>query len=69
MARRKISELPVVDGDGRPVGLIDVTDVVGLFPQVVEGEPATTPKLSSHETWGVVGGDASAERNCGAFSC
>ena len=25
MAQRKISELPVVDGDGRPVGLIDVT--------------------------------------------
>ncbi|MBN2476664.1 MAG: KpsF/GutQ family sugar-phosphate isomerase [Pirellulales bacterium] len=33
MARRKISELPVVDADGKPVGLIDVTDVVGLFPQ------------------------------------
>jgi arabinose-5-phosphate isomerase len=38
MAQRKISELPVVDGDGRPVGLIDVTDVVGLFPQKAEGE-------------------------------
>jgi arabinose-5-phosphate isomerase len=34
MAQRKISELPVVDGDGRPIGLIDVTDVVGLFPKV-----------------------------------
>lgn len=32
MAQRKISELPVVDADGRPVGLIDVTDVVGLLP-------------------------------------
>ncbi len=32
MARRKISELPVVDGEGRPVGLVDITDVVGLFP-------------------------------------
>jgi arabinose-5-phosphate isomerase len=32
MARRKISELPVVDPQGRPAGLIDVTDVVGLFP-------------------------------------
>jgi arabinose-5-phosphate isomerase len=27
---RKISELPVVDDAGRPVGLIDVTDVVGI---------------------------------------
>ena len=34
MARRKISELPVVDGQRRPVGLIDVTDVVALFPQL-----------------------------------
>jgi arabinose-5-phosphate isomerase len=34
MAQRKISELPVVDAEGRPVGLIDVTDVVGLFPEV-----------------------------------
>ena len=33
MSRRKISELPVVDSDGRPVGLIDITDVVGLKPE------------------------------------
>lgn len=35
MARRKISELPVVDAAGRPVGLIDVTDVIGLFPHIM----------------------------------
>ncbi len=33
LARRKISELPVIDAEGKPVGLIDVTDVVGLLPQ------------------------------------
>ncbi len=33
MAERKISELPVVDSLARPVGLIDVTDVVALFPE------------------------------------
>ncbi len=33
MARRKISELPVVDAAGRPAGLIDITDVVGLLPK------------------------------------
>lgn len=33
LARRKISELPIVDSDRRPVGLLDVTDIVGLFPQ------------------------------------
>ena len=42
MAERKISELPVVDSAGRPVGMIDVTDVMGLFPQKMESEPATS---------------------------
>lgn len=32
MGQRKISELPVVDHEGEPVGLIDITDLVGLFP-------------------------------------
>ncbi|MEA1950640.1 MAG: KpsF/GutQ family sugar-phosphate isomerase [Planctomycetota bacterium] len=49
MARRKISELPVVDPAGRPAGLIDITDVVGLMPkeeQLVEDgfeSPADDP--------------------------
>lgn len=33
LAERKISELPVVDEDGKPLGLIDVTDVVSLLPE------------------------------------
>ena len=33
MAGRKISELPVVDANNMPVGLIDVTDVVALLPK------------------------------------
>jgi arabinose-5-phosphate isomerase len=32
LAERKISELPVLDDQGRPVGMIDITDVVGLLP-------------------------------------
>lgn len=32
LAERKISELPVVDEQGHPVGLIDITDVIGWFP-------------------------------------
>jgi arabinose-5-phosphate isomerase len=32
MAERKISELPVLDAQRRPVGLIDITDIVGRFP-------------------------------------
>ncbi len=33
MAEHKISELPVVDQELRPRGMIDVTDVVALFPE------------------------------------
>jgi arabinose-5-phosphate isomerase len=32
LRRHKISELPVVAPDGRPVGLLDITDVLGLVP-------------------------------------
>jgi arabinose-5-phosphate isomerase len=32
LADRKISELPVVDAQGRPVGLVDITDVIGTLP-------------------------------------
>jgi arabinose-5-phosphate isomerase len=33
LTARKFSELPVVDLQGRPVGMIDVTDVVGVLPE------------------------------------
>jgi arabinose-5-phosphate isomerase len=32
LSRHKISELPVVDADRRPVGLLDITDLIGLLP-------------------------------------
>jgi arabinose-5-phosphate isomerase len=40
---RKISELPVVDEDGRPVGLLDITDLIGLDPETEAKE--TRPVL------------------------
>lgn len=40
LAMRKFSELPVIDRSGRPVGLVDVTDVLGLKQ---EQAPAATP--------------------------
>ena len=52
--RFKISELPVIDSDNRPVGLLDITDVVGLSSQVqdspAEGRPdaAAPVTLSIH---------------------
>jgi arabinose-5-phosphate isomerase len=33
MAERKISELPIIDREGKPLGLLDITDVVGLAPE------------------------------------
>jgi arabinose-5-phosphate isomerase len=48
LASRKFSELPVVDRNGRPVGLVDVTDVMGLkaesIPAVVPAAPAVPAK-------------------------
>ena len=47
MTERKFSELPVVDRRGRPVGMIDVTDVVGMLP-----EPTTeTPWSAARREW------------------
>lgn len=43
LAQRKFSELPVVDKKGRPIGLVDVTDVLGLKE---EAEAETEKKLS-----------------------
>lgn len=31
--QRKISELPVIDAEGRPAGLLDITDLIGLVPK------------------------------------
>ncbi len=33
MRQRKISELPVIDAAGRPAGLLDITDLIGLIPK------------------------------------
>jgi len=33
MGERRISELPVVDSIGRPAGLLDITDIVALYPE------------------------------------
>ncbi|MBX9623045.1 MAG: KpsF/GutQ family sugar-phosphate isomerase [Gemmataceae bacterium] len=44
---RKISELPVVDDDGRPVGLLDITDLIGLAPAPAAAEPRPTLRRSA----------------------
>ena len=47
MAERKISELPVVDAAGRPAGLMDVTDLVALFPEGSLAAEFAQPSRSS----------------------
>ncbi len=44
LADRRISELPVVDEIGRPVGLVDVTDVVAMLPNQ-EPSPDNRPRF------------------------
>lgn len=43
LAERKISELPVLDADGRPLGMIDITDLAGAWPD--EAPPSSGPKI------------------------
>jgi KpsF/GutQ family protein len=50
LAARKYSELPVVDRNGRPVGLVDVTDVLGLKANAeretaAKSAPTATPSV------------------------
>ena len=45
MGEKRISELPITDGKGFPLGMIDITDVVATFPESTEKESATKMKL------------------------
>lgn len=47
LASRKISELPVVDAEGHPVGLIDITDVLNFLPRHSASEVTESEQLTS----------------------
>ncbi|MBA4187067.1 MAG: KpsF/GutQ family sugar-phosphate isomerase [Planctomycetaceae bacterium] len=47
---RKISELPVVDLEGRPVGMLDITDLIGLEPVASVAETRPVLKLVERKT-------------------
>ena len=60
LAGRKLSELPVIDEQGRPIGLIDITDVVALLPR----DPAAEPVVAmSARTNGAVNGAKAVATN------
>ena len=46
LAQRKFSELPVVDKKGRPLGLVDVTDVLGLKTEAEADVPSAVAEES-----------------------
>lgn len=43
LGEHQISELPVVDKTGKPVGMIDITDLIRWLPSTAEAEPS--PRL------------------------
>lgn len=45
MREHKISELPVLDADGKPVGLLDITDLFGA--EATEAEASARPRMSA----------------------
>ncbi len=64
MAGRKISELPVVDSDNKPVGLIDITDLVALLPKEVQPAEKTAPPVNPATSWRVIHADEEHGSNC-----
>ncbi len=48
LRRHRISELPVVDGAGKPAGLLDITDLIGVAPADSE-ESMTHPRGTARE--------------------
>ena len=47
---KKVSELPVVDAAGRPVGMIDITDLIGLEPALGAGESRPVLRLADRKS-------------------
>jgi arabinose-5-phosphate isomerase len=55
LTERKFSELPIVDRQGRPVGMIDVTDVVAMLPQRTRDSQQRTHFDEPHEPFAPLG--------------
>jgi arabinose-5-phosphate isomerase len=48
MRARKISELPVLDEDDRPVGLLDITDLIGADEAATHTPQGAAPAIPLH---------------------
>lgn len=63
MVRRKISELPVVNDQGHPLGMIDITDIVELsWPDATAGPRSTVASAGAGELNGGQQGGGGTER-------
>ena len=53
MAKLKISELPVIDSDGSPLGLIDLTDLVGMVtpPTNIAGNSLSIQEVAESDLY------------------
>jgi arabinose-5-phosphate isomerase len=47
---RKFSELPVVDEVGRPIGMIDITDLIGLTPAAAGADSRPPLRLADRRS-------------------
>jgi signal-transduction protein with cAMP-binding, CBS, and nucleotidyltransferase domain len=56
MATRNIRNLPVVDDDGHPVGLLRVWDVIGHLAEVLEEVAQAPAERDSDDMWLDIGG-------------
>ena len=45
LTNRKFSQLPVVDERNSPVGILDITDLIGLLPQMNAASPVATTTM------------------------
>jgi arabinose-5-phosphate isomerase len=50
LSSRKFSQLPVVDEKGCPIGILDITDVIGLLPHAGSVIPETGPDAKLPDT-------------------
>ena len=59
MAERKISELPVLDANRQPIGMLDITDIVGQTEAAQSGQPANLT-TGSPQTVKIFNGNSNA---------
>ncbi|MDR0338304.1 MAG: KpsF/GutQ family sugar-phosphate isomerase [Planctomycetaceae bacterium] len=50
MSEKRISELPVINTEGFPLGMIDITDVIAAFPETVVSDNTSSDNIAPNNT-------------------